>query len=307
VATGPWRARLAYSVLGAMLLALASALSAGAAPAEGLIAFDSDRGGRQDLWTMRSDGSGARKLTDDKVPDIFPEWSPSGKKIAWARGDAGSEEIWVMNADGSGRRQITFNAFSDIDPVWSPDSSQIAFRSTRNGNRDIYVINADGTNERRLTTAPGLDFAPDWSPDGTRITFTSDRGDAFAVWTMSAVDGSDARQLTPDSLQGGISRYSPDGGQIAFVDQRCNTCTVQSDVWVMNADGSGLRRVTNTPENEATEAWSHDGTRTLVDFAKLIDHTLAKSDVAVVNMATGAVTNLTNTSSANEAHADWQS
>jgi TolB protein len=306
MATRPWRARLAYSVLGAMLLALASALSAGAAPAEGLIAFDSDRGGQLDLWTMRSDGSGARKLTDDKVADIFPEWSPSGKKIAWARGDAGSEEIWVMNADGTGRRQITFNAFSDIDPVWSPDSSQLAFRSTRDGNRDIYVINVDGTGERRLTTAPGLDFAPDWSPDGTRITFTSDRSGASAVYTMSAVDGSDVRQLTPDSLNAGISRYSPDGSRIAFVDQRCLTCTVQSDVWVINADGTGLRRVTNTPENETTEAWSHDGTRVLVDLAKLIDHTLGKSDVAVVTMTTGAVINLTNSSSASEAHGDWQ-
>jgi WD40-like Beta Propeller Repeat len=79
--TRPWRARLAYSVLGAMLLALACALPAGAAPADGLIVFESDRGGRLDLWTMRSDGSGASKLTNDKVNDVFPEWSPSGKRM----------------------------------------------------------------------------------------------------------------------------------------------------------------------------------------------------------------------------------
>jgi Tol biopolymer transport system component len=307
MATRPWRARLAYSVLGAMLLALASALPAGAVPADGLIVFESDRGGQLDLWTMRPDGSDAAKLTNDKVEDAFPEWSPNGKRIAWTRGGFGaSGELWVMNADGTGRRQITFNAFSDIDPVWSPDSSQLAFRSIRDGNRDIYVLGADGTGERRLTTDPAIDFAPDWSPDGARIAFTSNRNGGSAVYTMSAVDGSDVRQLTPDSLNAGIPRYSPDGRQLAFVDERCATCTVQSDVWVMNTDGSGLRRVTNTPENETTEAWSHDGTRVVVDFAKLIGNTLGKSDVAVVAMATDAVVNLTNTGGNNELHADWQ-
>jgi Tol biopolymer transport system component len=306
MATRPWRARLAYSVLGAMLLALASALPVGAAPADGLIVFESDRGGHLDLWTMRSDGSGATKLTNDKTDDLFPEWSPNGKHIAWGHGESASAyEIWVMNADGSGRRQITFNTFDDLDPVWSPDSTQLAFRSIRNGNRDIFVINADGNGERRLTTEPGVDFAPDWSPDGTRITFTSDRSGAFAVYTMSAVDGSDVRKLTPDSLNAGISRYSPDGSQIAFADERCFTCTVQSDVWVINADGSGLRRVTNTPENETTESWSRDGTRVLVDLARLTGSGLGKSDVAVVAMATGAVVNLTNTGGSNETHADW--
>jgi Tol biopolymer transport system component len=305
IVAGSWRVILAV-LLATLGLAAIGAPAASAAPSQGLIVFDSDRGGHTDLWTMRFDGSGLAQLTNDKVPDIFPEWSPNGKKIAWARGDSGAEEIWVMNADGSGRRQITNNAFSDIDPVWSPDSTQIAFRSIRDGNPDIYVINVDGTSERRLTNTPGIDNAPDWSPDGTRIVFSSERSGAFAVWTMSAADGSDARQLTPDSLQAGIPRYSPTGSQIAFVDQRCTTCTVQSDVWVMNADGSGARRVTSTPENETTEAWSRDGTRTLADFARLIDHSLAKSDVAIVNMATGAVTNLTNTTNSNDGHADWQ-
>ena len=301
-------ALLATSAVAAVLLPLAGAVPASAAPRDRLIVFDSDRSGQLDLWTMQSDGSGATKLTNDKADDLFPEWSPNGKRIAWGHGaSASAYEIWVMNADGTGRRQLTFNTFDDLDPVWSPDSTQIAFRSVRNGNRDIYVINADGTGERRLTTEPGVDFAPGWSPDGTRIAFTSDRSGAFAVYTMSAIDGSDVQQLTPDSLNAGIARYSPDGSRIAFSDERCFTCTVQSDVWVMNADGSGLRRVTNTPENETTEAWSRDGTRVLVDLQKLTGSSgLGKSDVAVVTMATGAVVNLTNTGGSNESHADWQ-
>jgi Tol biopolymer transport system component len=301
----PRRAVLACSIVAAMLLALTGALPAGAAPPDRLIVFQSDRGGHVDLWTTRSDGSGLARLTDDKVEDVFPEWSPNGKQIAWTRGGLGPEgEIWVMNADGTGRRQVTSNSFSDADVAWSPDSTQLTYRSVRDGNRDVFVINTDGTNERRLTTDPADDIAPDWSPDGARIVFTSRRSGVEAVYTMLAADGSDVRKLTSDSLFAGIARYSPDGSRLIFTDNFCATCG-ESDVWVMNADGSGQRQVTNSAENEITAAWSKDGTRVVVDYARLTG-TLSKSDVAVVTVATGATVNLTNTTSVDEAHPDWQ-
>jgi Tol biopolymer transport system component len=302
----PRLALLAASVMAAMLLALSGAVPADAAPTDGLIVFESDRGGHLDLWTMRPDGTGAARLTNDRTEDVFPEWSPNGKKLAWTRGGFGPDgELWVMNADGTGRRQLTFNAFSDYDAVWSPDSSRIAFRSERNGNRDVYVINADGTGEQRLTTDPGFDIAPDWAPDGSRIAFTSTRSGFFAVYIMLP-DGSDVRKLTADSLNAGIARYAPNGGSLIFADGFCGTCG-ESDLWVMNADGSGQRQVTNSAENEIPGAWSHDGTRVVADYARLIGGgtALAKGDIAVAMVATGATVNITN-SSANEGHPDWQ-
>jgi Tol biopolymer transport system component len=283
----------------------AFALPASAAASDRLIVFQSDRAGQLDLWTMRSDGSQATRLTNDKVDDTFPEWSPNRGKIAWTRGSGSEEEIWVMNADRSGQRQVTHNTFIDGDVVWSPDSSQLAFRSIRNGNPDIFVIDVDGTNERRLTTAPGRDNGPDWSPDGNRIAFSSDRSGALAVYTTNAADGSDVQKLTPDSLEGGIPRYSPDGGALIFADAFCATCA-ESDLWAVNTDGSGLRQVTDSAENEIPQSWSHDGTRVAVDYATITSGTLHKSDVALVTATTGATVNITNSKSVNEAHPDWQ-
>ena len=172
-----------------------------------------------------------------------------------------------MNADGTGRRQVTSNSFSDNAVSWSPDGRRLAYRSIRDANFDIYVIGVDGTNERRLTTDEAIDLLPDWSPDGTRITFTRNRGGVSAIYTMSSTDGSDVRQLTDDSLGAGLSVYSPDGSRIAFADNLCQICS-DNDVWVMNADGSGLRQVTNTPDLELPHSWSHDGTRVAAEFAR---------------------------------------
>jgi Tol biopolymer transport system component len=303
----PRRAVLAYSIVAAMLLTLIGALPAGAAPPDRLIVFDSDRGGQVDLWTMRADGTGLARLTNDRVPDELAEWSPNRKQIAWTRGGEVSPagEIWVMNADGTRRKQVTSNNFSDNAVSWSPDGRRLAYRSIRDDNADIYVIGIDGTNERRLTRDPAMDFVPDWSPDGTRITFTSDRSGALAVYTMSATDGSDVRQLTADSLGAGLSVYSPDGSRIAFADNLCPICG-EKDVWVMNADGSGLRQVTNTSDLELPHSWSPDGARVATEFARVRSGTVGRGDIAVATVATGATVNLTSTNGVTEDGPDWQ-
>ena len=291
------------SLLAALTLAAAPAL---AASRLGLIVFASDRGGQSDLWVMPADGSSPVNVTNDRAKDDFPAWSADGRRIAWTKGGPGPEgEIWVMDADGWNAHRVTFNTFSDLQATWSPDGKRIAFRSLRRGNRDIYVIDADGKNERRLTTDPASDYAPDWSPDGTRIAWTSARSGHQAVYTMK-VDGSDVRQVTPDSLEGGMPGWSPDGNRILFSDALCETCT-ESDLWVVNADGSGLRQITDTPANEMAKSWSSDGESVVGDFSNLppSEKHPAKGDVAMWDVATGALTMLTNSDASEDGHPDW--
>jgi TolB protein len=220
------------------------------------IAFVSDRGGDDDIWVMRADGSRPRVLTRDRpraggpAPlDTAPAWSPDGRRIAFASDRAGGEhEIYVMSADGSGVRRLTRTARHVIDttPAWSPDGRRIAFASTRAGhfNLELFTMRPDGTGLRRLTRTGGSDAVlgddatPSYAPDGSRIAFASNRDQNNEVYVMDA-DGSGQRRLTRSARADDLlPRFSPDGARIAF---SSSGPTGASRVIVMGADGSAPR------------------------------------------------------------------
>ena len=229
------------------------------------IVFVSWRDGNGEVYAMDADSSSPRNLTQNPAKDVQPAWSPDGRRIAFVSRRDGNSEVYVMNADGSGKRNLTRDRASDDFPTWSPDGRRIAFlRGRLHGNpvpgRDVrrwylyhlYVVNADGSGLRRLSlrVPEGTPQTQDlfvvsdgqvvWSPDGRTIYFGR-----YLVRT----DGSGARRLPYIPL---TAVWSPDGRRIAFAGKPhwCVTgprpCySSHSDIYVMNADGSGTRKLTH--------------------------------------------------------------
>ena len=229
------------------------------------VAFGSVRGGNGEVYVMNADGSRQRNLTRKPRNDFAPAWSPDGRRIAFLSNRDGNAEVYVMNADGSRQRNLTRNPASDSAFAWSPDGRRIAFMSRRDGNWEVYVMTADGSGQRRLTRGNAWASAPVWSPDGRKIAFTTRRADNFEVYVMNA-DGSGQRNLTRRPGYEGDPAWSPDGRRIAFArgTKSCTAgegCVGNTEVYVMNADGSGQRRLTRTPRDDFAPAWSPDGRR----------------------------------------------
>ena len=206
------------------------------------IAFVSSRNANPDgseIWVMNADGSNQRRLTNNPGANTAPTWSPDGRMIAFVGQTSPvtrATEIYVMNADGSDQRQLTDSLGDNLDPVWSPDSSMIAFTTGtppglhcgRDGKR-LYVMNADGSDQLLLVDAgagPDGNWNPTWSPDGSTIAFDSDRDGKYVE------------------------------SKVAF--HGCGTPSLH-DIYLINADGSNLRQLTNNRAGNYRPVWSTDG------------------------------------------------
>ena len=176
-----------------------------------------------------------------------------------------------MDADGSNMRRLTNTSgdgTSSWAADWSPDGQKIVFMSNRGGSPpgsdgyDLYLMNADGSNQRPLTRAHGWDGTPAWAPDGEHIAFVSDRESKgkTGIWLI-APDGTGPRRL---SNHGGRPSWSPDGKKIAFMSSR-HAGEQQTDtdieIYVMEADGANIQRLTHRPGNVGHPDWSPDGSK----------------------------------------------
>jgi TolB protein len=139
---------------------------------------------------------------------------------------------------------------------------------------DIWTVDADGTNLTRLTRSPWPEFDATWSPDGTHIAYRSERRDGDPeIWLMNA-DGSSRHRLA----RGLSPAWSPDGSEIAFASPGTIPCPPGrgprcTGISIMNADGSGQRRVPHTDGGEYP-SWSPDGQRIAFNSNLTGDHVM---------------------------------
>jgi Tol biopolymer transport system component len=220
-------------------------------PDGGMLAYSASLAGwnddaYSDLFVVKADGSGVRRLTRTYADDWGPSWSPDGETIAFDRNDDGLNWVYVLDATGGGVRRLTPNY--RWYPAWSPDG-RLAFVDSSGG---VWVMNRDGSQKRRIARmAPFNPSAAAWSPDGRSIAFTSDT----ALWVMRS-DGSGRRKLFGDADRhtAGPS-WSPDGRTIAFTQGDGDF-----EIFIVKADGTGLRNLTdNRRVQDLNPVWSPDG------------------------------------------------
>jgi TolB protein len=247
-------------------------------------------------------------------------WSPDGRRLAFVGTPAdsinGSTEIYTIDSDGSNLVQITQNEVDDDSPAWSPDGSRLALRvdnvdASSPGGSNVVVTPVDGPGVTIL--GPGAN--PVWSPDGLQIAMTAAEGGTSRIW-VQVVAGGARRQVTDVSVASSPPAWSPDGQQLVFsssglflvevatgaitsltaepgstptwsIDGTIAFATPGSPspgVFVIDPDGSQLRRVSTDLDLGAVPVWAPDGRRLL------FGGDVARSFVATVDLASGRLT-----------------
>ena len=221
------------------------------------------------LWTMRADGSDVARLTNPPTRGLdwrrngIPVPSSDGRVLYSRFSEEMNRTVRIVNIDGSNDHQLA----EGIAPSWPSDGSLVAFTVFNNDISDVYLIRADGSQGRNLTNTPATrEDLPVVSPDGQQVAFLSS-SDGLTVMrtngTGRTLVADDCVPNPPCAHRPAGHQWSPDGRQIAYFLARIGT--VFHDVYVVNADGSGKRRLTTENHPIYAIRWAPDGLRIAID------------------------------------------
>jgi TolB protein len=175
----------------------------------------------------------------------------------------GDYAIFGADAKGDGVHRLTdekgdtsspAGLYFQNEPAWSPDGTRIAFVSSRDGHSHVFTMSPDGTGTKRLTDSNQNDDHPSWSPDGRWIVFAREG----AIFRVPAAGGK-ATRVGKGRGAAADPAYSPDGSLIAY-DYREPGFSIR-ELYVMRADGTGVRKLTDLREVSSYPTWSPDGKR----------------------------------------------
>lgn len=213
----------------------------------------------EEIYSMRSDGSGLTRLTNDSLDDRQPRWSPDGTRIVYIRAYvAGGYQpnVTIMDADGANKTRLTKDS-GDENPSWSPDGTRIAFeRNTDLFSRNqLWVINADGASPTLVVDSLAVREIS-WTP---RNTFLGVDGFGIVQFNIDGTGQTRILSLTPGTVNQVYPRMSPDGTRIVF--QWGGQYGSDPNIYLMNSDGTNLQQLTNSSGGKNYPVWSTDGTK----------------------------------------------
>lgn len=225
------------------------------------------------IFTMDADGGNVRMVSTGEGRTTCGYFFPSGDRIVYSSTHEHSPEcppppdysqgyvwplhpfdIYTARPDGSDLRRIASSPGYDAEATVSPDGSRIVFTSTRDGDLDIYVMDADGANVTRLTDEPGYDGGAFFSPDGSQIIYRASR-------PASAEELADYRRLLAEDM------IRPN----------------QLDIYIMDADGSNQRRITDNGAANFAPFMHPDGNR-IIFSSNLADPAGRDFDLYLINV-----------------------
>jgi TolB protein len=210
----------------------------------------------------------------DELMKLYGEKAVFSTRIAFVSNRDGNDEIYIMDYDGANPTRITFNRIKDYMPAFSPDQRSIAFSSYRGTNVNLYIRNIyEGT--ETLVASTGMNYAPAFSPDGKKLAFCSSMTEsANAEIYVYDLETKKTKRLTYNSDR--IGAGAP-------------------QIYVMDAEGSNVRKVSFGGNYHDSPAWSPTGDR--IAYVSRVENVF---DLYILNLRTNQISKLTESNARNE-------
>jgi TolB protein len=182
--------------------------------------------------------------------NAFVTFTPDSRRIIFSSTAAGGPaQLYMSNVDGSGLHRVTSSGAIEVEAKVNPKTgADLVDVSGRSGLPQVYHMNVEGADVRRLTAGTGEATNPAWNPDGDHIAFAWTRGfepGNYNIFVMDVTSGQ-TTQLTANEGRNENPGWAPDGAHIVYASMRGR----QSQIWVMNADGTGKHSLTTSGSNE---------------------------------------------------------
>jgi Tol biopolymer transport system component len=221
-----------------------------------------------EIFLMDVDGTNRRRLTNNTVPDLDPNWSPDGSSIVFVsrrrappiqRGFSRQEEfnfdIFVVDVSSGKQINLTSHPADDKHPRWSPDGQLIAFISDREGsdNGDIFTMKPDGSAVTRRTSL-GWVSGFNWSPDAKHLLFYSRSDGDWEIYLLGLENNALVR-LTDNEVEDMRPAWSPNAQTVLFTSDRSGS----NQIYILNQETMKVLQVSRDAEASWGADWSPDG------------------------------------------------
>jgi len=276
----PGRERIAYKAVAASPMTQHSFSTEGAdadvdvsPDGRWLVYCSTQHSAQPDLYLKSIDGRAVTQLTSDPAADVQPCFSPDGRQVAFASCRSGNWDIWITGLEGGQAVQITNSPLHEVHPSFSPEGRRLVFClfNDKAGQWELWTLNLDQPAARRMI---GTGLFPEWSPRGESIVYQKARqrgGRFFSIWRVDLRNGEPMFpvELAASSEMAFIQpSWAPGGDWITYgsavVAPGAETtedavATQRGDIWIMQADGSSVLRLTDGAGTHFGPVWSPDG------------------------------------------------
>lgn len=239
---------------------------------------------KNQIFTMNSDGSNKKQITNIDYSNYYPFFSPDDSKIVFMSVINDKTVICVIDQNGANYKCLTDKKEENMDPFWSPDGTKLIFSSSKDGNNEIYIMDANGDNWERLTHHAASDQSPSISPDGKHVVFVSNRDGNTELYIME-ITGYNVRRLTTDPRSDRVPRWSFDGKKIIWYAREYSSVAGSgknswkgAEIYEINIDGSGRKQLTQNLFRDQGPVYSPDGNKILFSSRRTGTHEVFMMD-----------------------------